>query len=73
MNGKICPRYPDVSDYPDGGLEISSSTVPIHSDSEYNNAGILIGSGASGLDKRISAECPICMNSYFAVCTPNLL
>ncbi len=78
MDGKICPRYPALSDDRDCMDNLSSEEcqlLSILSDSRCGDAGIhcSVGSGEYGRDKKNSAECPICMNNYFAVCTPTLL
>ncbi len=77
MDGELCPRYPalpDCSDCTDNCSSERCTALSILSDSRYGDAGIdcSVGSGENGRDKFFSVECPICMNNYFAVCTPNL-
>ncbi len=73
MDGRICPRYPALSDYYVSRNNFSSEDYIALSRS-YSRGGVdneithcHYGSGDFGIAMHVAVECPICMNNYYAV------
>ncbi len=70
MDGKICPRYPALSDYYNSMDNLSSEDCTASYLSGFGGGDEMHcsvgGNGCAGAIN-LSVECPICMNNYFAV------